>query len=111
MPKSEIELLEHILEEIVFLKNDTLEMNEHNFLSDEVKKRAYARSLEIIGEAVKNLPASLVLDHSDIPWRKLAGMRDKLIHGYFSVNYKIVWDVASKFLPEILPKIQEILCK
>ena len=53
-------------------------------------KRAFARSVEVIGEAVKNLPSEMYQKYPNIPWRKIAGMRDRLIHGYFSVDYELV---------------------
>jgi uncharacterized protein with HEPN domain len=61
-----------------------------DFIGEEVLQRAFVRSLEIIGEAAKKLPAKLRQQHPDVEWRALAGMRDRLIHGYFGVDYEIV---------------------
>ena len=57
-------------------------------------QRAFARSIEIIGEAVKNLDDDLKAKHTDIEWRKISGMRDKLIHDYFGIDYTLVWNVV-----------------
>ncbi len=66
------------------------------------------RRIEIIGEAVKNLPGDLRKDHPEVPWRDMAGMRDIVIHQYFGVDLESVWQVATKDLPELKKKIQKI---
>jgi uncharacterized protein with HEPN domain len=70
---------------------------------------AVVRALEIIGEAAKRLPTSLREQYPKIPWRGMAGMRDRIIHGYDTVDLQIVWDVVKKDIPEIKPQIQQIL--
>jgi len=109
MYHSDKQLFQHILEEIYFLKKEVRVLTEAKFLDDDKSKRAFARSLEIIGEAVKNLSEEVVIEHSEIEWRKIAGMRDKLIHGYFSVNYKLVWDVAKNVIPNLERQLQNII--
>ena len=69
----------------------------------------FVRSLEIIGEASKKLPEDVKARQPDIEWRKVTGMRDKLIHDYFGVDYKIVWDVMTAKLPELREKLQLLL--
>jgi len=63
----------------------------------------------IIGEAAKNIPKNIKDRHKELPWREMARMRDKISHFYFGVDYKIVWEVVSKRLPEIKPTVQKIL--
>jgi len=106
---SDKELFKHILDEIEFIENETRSLSEEVFLNDNKSKRAFARSLEIIGEAVKNLSNDTILNNPQIKWRNIAGMRDKLIHGYFSVNYKLVWDVAVNIIPTFKNDIKEIM--
>jgi uncharacterized protein with HEPN domain len=67
------------------------------------------RRLEIIGEAVKNLPKGLRDKYSDVPWRKVAGMRDKLIHEYFGVDIEFTWTVVKKDIPYLKRKISSIV--
>ena len=67
------------------------------------------RSLEIIGEAVKNLPDEFKLAHPQIEWRKIAATRDRLIHGYFSVDFEIVWDVVVNKIPDLEEEIKKLL--
>jgi len=66
------------------------------------------RALEIIGEAAKNVPDTIKKEHPKIPWKFMAGLRDKVIHGYFAINYDIVWDVIQHKLPEIEPEIRSL---
>jgi uncharacterized protein with HEPN domain len=70
---------------------------------------AVVRALEIIGEAAKRLPDDLRHRYPDIPWKGMAGMRDRIIHGYDNVDLQIVWDVVKHDIPEIQPKIEQIL--
>ena len=71
--------------------------------------RAFVRSLEVIGEAVKKIPSDFKEKHTEIPWKEIAGMRDKLIHEYFGVNYKIVWKTVQLEIPRLMEKIENIL--
>jgi len=103
------EYLRHVLEEVKFVLARVENLNEESFVKDEVLKRAIVRSLEIVGEAIKNLPDDYRNKHSEIDWKSLAGLRDKLIHHYFGVDYGIVWDVAVKELPELKEKLEKIL--
>lgn len=70
---------------------------------------AVVRALEIIGEATRRLPMSLRQEYAEIPWKNMAGMRDRIIHGYDTVDLQIVWDVVKKDIPQIKPRIQQIL--
>jgi uncharacterized protein with HEPN domain len=70
---------------------------------------AVVRALEIIGEAAKRLPDDLRQRYPDIPWKGMAGMRDRIIHGYDNVDLQIVWDVVKRDIPQIRPKIEGIL--
>ena len=83
----------------------------YQFLSDETLKRAVTRSLEIIGEATKKIPADVKYEWNDISWKQMAGMRDKLIHDSMGVNYLIVWDVAKNIIPVLIPQIEAIIDK
>jgi uncharacterized protein with HEPN domain len=70
---------------------------------------AVIRALEIIGEATKRLPMSVRERYPEIPWTGMAGMRDRIIHGYDTVDLQIVWDVVKQDIPAIKPQIQQIL--
>lgn len=101
--------LRHILDEILFLLKTTEGLDYESFFENEMYTRAFSRSFEIIGEAVKNLSPDFRKKHKNIEWKKIAGMRDKIIHNYFNVDYRILWDAIKNKLPEIKEKIQIIL--
>lgn len=107
--KSDQIFIQHILDEINFLLEKAKGLNFEGFMGDPVLTRAAARSLEIIGEAVKNISTDLRKKHKDIEWRKIAGMRNKIIHYYFGVNWNILWDVIQNKLPELKPIFESIL--
>jgi len=79
------------------------------FFADTKTQDAVVRNLEIIGEAVKNVSAEFKAAHPEIPWRRIAGMRDRLIHEYFGVNLKIVWERVERDIPDLKRKIEAIL--
>ena len=107
--KSRPDLLEDIVAEARFLLDQSSGLSLEDFLADEVKKRAFARSLEIIGETVKGLPNDVVLRHPEVPWRRIVGMRDRLIHGYFAVDYALVHDVVISKIPDLHASVAKIL--
>lgn len=79
-----------------------------DFAGDRKTLNAVIRSLEVIGEATKNLPASLRDNYPDIPWKQMAGTRDKLIHEYFGFDIQMVWQTIECHIPNILPLLKEI---
>jgi uncharacterized protein with HEPN domain len=109
MSRSETEYLRHIQEEARYLADASREVSWEAFSSDETLKRAFVRSIEVIGEAAKNLSTDIRNRHPEVDWRSMAGMRDRLIHGYFGVDYEIVWQVATEKAPELREKISAII--
>jgi uncharacterized protein with HEPN domain len=84
------------------------DMDFEAFSKDDKTSYAVVRCLEIIGEAAKNIPDSVRGKYPEIPWRQMAGMRDKVIHEYFGVQLKIVWRVVKEDIPELIEKIKEM---
>ncbi|GHT17129.1 DUF86 domain-containing protein [Bacteroidia bacterium] len=109
MPKSPVEYLRHIADECQFILSIAPAIAQENLLADETKKRALVRSLEIIGEASKQIPADFKQEWPMVNWKNMAGMRDKLIHDYMGVNYNIVWDVVFNKIPELAVQIAAII--
>ncbi len=108
---SPLEYLQHIREELLFLLRRSAGLDESEFLRDETLKRAFVRSLEVIGEAAKKLPQAFREQNAQVDWRGMAGMRDHLIHGYFGVDYDLVWDAAVNKAPELLPEIERLIAQ
>ena len=79
------------------------------FCEDKKTSNAVIRSLEVIGEAAKNIPASIRKKYPDVPWKKMAGMRDKLIHEYFGIDFEIVWGAITEDLPPLKSALKIIL--
>ena len=110
MHNNPIDYLRHILDECIYIASVIpSELEKNDFLKDETLKRAVIRSLEIIGEATKKIPADLKYKWSTISWRNMAGMRDRLIHDYMGVNYAIIWDVIKNKIPELVSQIEEVI--
>ena len=101
--------IKHIFDEVDYLINKSQDLKFEDLKWNETLKRAFIRSLEIIGEATKNLSLKLRETHSEINWRELAGLRDKLIHHYFGVNWERVWDVIKNIIPELKDTLKKIL--
>jgi uncharacterized protein with HEPN domain len=109
MSKSPVELFRHILKEIDFIDRNADNIELSVFLKDDVLQHAFVRSIEIIGEAVKNISLEIKALYPEINWRKIAGTRDKMIHNYFEIDLEIVWDIIKNKLPTLKEAIQKIM--
>ena len=101
--------LEDILDASGKIENYVKDVSLEQFSQDEMRIDAVLRNLEVIGEATKNLPPELREEYADIDWRKIAGLRDVLIHAYFSVNLMIIWDIVQNKVPELHQYVSVIL--
>ena len=81
----------------------------NDFISDNKTCDAVIRCIEVIGEATKKIPDELRATNPEIPWRDMAGMRDKVIHSYFTVDYKMVWLTVREDIPRMMPKIKKVI--
>ena len=101
--------LEDILDAIAKVENFIKGTTFDKFAADDKTAFAVIRALEIIGEATKHIPKRVRKSYPKVPWREMAGIRDKLIHDYFGVNLKVVWKTATEDLPKLDPEIRRIL--
>jgi uncharacterized protein with HEPN domain len=101
--------LTDIVETIDEIEEFTSGMDFTEFLNDRKTQKAVVKNIEIIGEAAKNVPDEIKATYPEIPWRVIAGMRDRLAHGYFGIDYVIVWDVVENRLIDLRDSILAIL--
>ena len=101
MKKDPLIFIEHILECIQLIKKYTKTKTIGAFFSSQQLQDSVIRRIEIIGEAIKNLPEQAKKDHPEIPWKQIAGMRDMLVHEYFGVDLSLTWKVVKQDIPEL----------
>jgi len=107
--RADVEFLADTKEAVLRINAYTQDLSYEQFLEDKKTQDAVVRNLEIIGEAAKNISEELKKKYPQIRWKDLAGVRDKLIHHYFGVNFDIVWNIVKQELPELLSQLEEIL--
>ena len=109
MSLSSLEYLRHILDETGYLMAESKGLVKSTFIGDKTLQKAFVRSIEIIGEATKKLPDEFKQQYPRIEWKAIAGMRDKLIHDYFGVDYDLVWDVVINKVPTLHEETKKII--
>jgi len=106
--RADAQLLADIKEAAFRTKGYTRTLTYQRFLRDKKTQDAVVRNLEIIGEAAKNISDALKEKYPQVPWKELAGVRDKLIHHYFGVNLEVVWDIVKQELPVLVLQLEAI---
>lgn len=101
--------LEDIISAAVKVEKFTRGVSYDDFLDNDLVSDAVIKNILVIGEASKNIPVEIRIMNPQIEWRKMAGMRDMMIHGYFSINYRIVWDVVQNKIPTLRKQVEQLL--
>ena len=109
MQPSPLEFLRHIRDECIYIEEQANGLDKQAFIVDATLRRAFVRSIEVIGEATKKIPAAIRRKYSQVEWKVMAGMRDRLIHNYFGIDYDLVWDVVVNQIPILKRQIELIL--
>jgi len=110
MSKREIQLLlEDILEAAKKILSYTKGMRYEDFLSDNKTSDAVVRNFEIIGEAANRVPEDFKSDHPEIEWRRMTGLRNRIIHEYFGINYVTVWKIKEENIAELADFVQQAI--
>lgn len=106
--KDDLVYIQHIRDAISSIEAYTSD-GMKTFMTDKKTQDAVVRNLEIMGEASKNVSAKFKKENPDIPWRQMAGTRDRVIHEYFGVNIEMVWDIIAKDIPDLKEKLKPFL--
>lgn len=109
MPRDFRAYLEDVLDAAAKIHDYTSGLTLETFRKDPRTVDAVVRNLEIIGEAIKNVPEALRSQHPEVTWRRIAGLRDLPIHQYFGIDYEIIWDLVRHHLPVLEGQIRTIL--
>jgi uncharacterized protein with HEPN domain len=106
MPKRDADLLlEDIAAAIRKVENYKRGLSRQAFLSDEKTVDAVVRNLEIIGEAARQMPQDFAATHPEIPWQRIAGLRNRIVHDYFGLDLEIIWEVIETDIPELKSRL------
>ena len=100
-----------MLESIAKVSHFIEGFNFERFSADDKTVFAVIRGIELVGEAARNIPATVRSRNANIPWREICGMRDKLIHDYMGINLAVVWKTAKEDLPKLEPQLKQLLAK
>lgn len=103
-----LDYFDDIIDAAEKIKRYTAEMNFNEFVADEKTVDAVLRNFEVIGEAAKNVPADVRQEYDEVPWSEMAGMRDKLIHGYATVDLQIIWMTVEKEVPTLEEQVKQV---
>nr|VFJ87193.1 MAG: Uncharacterized conserved protein, contains HEPN domain [Candidatus Kentron sp. H]VFJ88845.1 MAG: Uncharacterized conserved protein, contains HEPN domain [Candidatus Kentron sp. H]VFJ95092.1 MAG: Uncharacterized conserved protein, contains HEPN domain [Candidatus Kentron sp. H] len=109
MSLPETDYIRHMLDEARYLRERSATLKQDEFDADPTLQRAFVRSLEIIGEAAKHISDPFRNRYPTVPWRVMAGLRDRVIHDYLGVDYELVWDVVRNKMPELQTELERIL--
>jgi len=107
--KDDLVYLKHIVDAIIKIEEYTNKIDSQTFFNNSLIQDGVIRQIEIIGEATKNLSDIIRVKYPQIPWKDIAGMRDKLIHDYFGVDIDAVWDTVKKDLPNLKAEINKTI--
>lgn len=108
MKRAILDYINDILDGMIKAQEFVHGMSYEEFLQEVKTQFAVVRAIEIIGEATKNIPTSVRKKYPQIPWREIAGMRDKIVHEYFGLNLKVIWRTVNEDIPAVKPLFEKL---
>lgn len=109
MPKRDVGLLiEDIRAAIAKIERYTSGLDHDSFVADERTVDAVVRNLEIIGEAARHVPDAFASAHPEVPWKRIAGLRNRIVHNYFGVDLEIIWQILQSDLPQLIAQLPTV---
>ena len=108
MHRTVLQYLDDILESALNIEEDTRGLSYTEFMTDRRRRDAVVRNFEIVGEATKKLPDDLKTRYPSIAWKQVAGLRDVIAHGYFHIDYEILWGIITNTLPKFKTEVTKI---
>ncbi len=109
MNKDPLVFISHIIDSIKDIEHFMKNVSKELFFKNKEKRSAVIRQIEVIGEAVKNLPSDFKDRNPNIPWKDIVGMRDKLMHHYFGVDLETIWKTVNRDIPVLKKQVQDIM--
>jgi uncharacterized protein with HEPN domain len=103
------DFVQDILDSINDIRNFIQGMDFEEFIKDKKTIYSVVRAIEIIGEATKNIPEQIKKKYPEVPWKKMAGMRDRLVHEYFGIDLEILWETAKEDVPQLKIPVSKVL--
>lgn len=103
------DFVQDIIDSINDVENFIGRMDFEEFIKDKKTVYSVVRAIEIIGEATKNIPGQIKKKYPEVPWKKMAGMRDKLVHEYFGIDLEILWGTAKEDVPQLRVPVSKVL--
>lgn len=111
MKKDDTVYLRHILDAIHRIESYIHGVSKGEFLNNNLLQDGVVRQLEIIGEATRNLSDEFREEHSDVPWKQIIGLRNRIVHAYFDIDFEITWTIIQVDIPSLKPRIEAYLRK
>ncbi len=108
MHRTDLQYLDDIIDAIHNIKEDTEGLSFQEFDADRRRKDAVIRNLEIMGEATKKISDTVKSRFPEVPWRRISGLRDVVAHGYFTIDYEIIWGIITNTLPDFKDSVNQI---
>lgn len=109
MKKDDSVYLHHIIDAFALIEHYMDNVSHEEFLRNRLLQDGVIRQLEVMGEAARNISEDLRIEHPQIPWRQMIGLRNRMIHAYFNIDLQIIWEIVKGDIPDLKQKMKQLL--